>query len=137
MSIGQNKDPNLEEQVIEEESDEEGSKISEKSFQMFDPYAMKMMTSPKKKSKKHGVKRKIKPSLVRLLESSITTDFLCLVSEFFPTSELVKFRRISKLFDSSLKVYLPIRLQQEAEFINAYLESYEDLNSKYLKFVDT
>jgi hypothetical protein len=32
---------------------------------------------------------------------------------------------------------LPTRLQQEAEFINAFLEENEPLNSKFLKLVDT
>ena len=77
-------------------------------------------------------------SVKHLLKKVINDTFIANISDFFATRELVVcFRLLSKTFNQAVKAYLPCRLQQEAEFINAFLEDNEDINTKYLKIVDT
>jgi hypothetical protein len=41
------------------------------------------------------------------------------------------------MFRDAFKVYLPTRLQQEADYINLFIETNEELNKEYMKLVDT
>ena len=95
----------------------------------------------KKYFKKPVVKKKgkkVKPYFVNLIKKVVNEDFIFSLCEYFLTSELVLyFRPLSKFFDHCMKRYLPIRLQQEAEFINAYLLENNPINQNYLKIVDT
>jgi len=53
----------------------------------------------------------MKPILKRHIASALTEEFIFMLSEYFPTSELViVFRPLNKLFNNTLKVYLPTRL---------------------------
>lgn len=41
------------------------------------------------------------------------------------------------MFRDAFRVYLPTRLQQEADYINLFIETNEELNKEYMKLVDT
>lgn len=77
-------------------------------------------------------------SIRHLLKKIISDTFIANISDFFSTRDLVtRIRPVSHQFNQAVKNYLPCRLQQEAEFINAFLEENEDINMRYLKIVDT
>lgn len=79
----------------------------------------------------------MKPYLKQLLKDVINQDFLYFMSDFMDTAELIKFQRVNQLFNHSIRVYLPTRLQQEADYINLFIEENEELNREFMKLVDT
>jgi hypothetical protein len=50
---------------------------------------------------------------------------------------LITLRSLSSHFNKAMKTYLPIRLQQQAFFINAFLEENKHFNDQYLLLVHT
>jgi len=124
-------------EVIEELSDECGSSnYNDDSYLLYEPFQdfsnlrkKKPVKTKPKSPKKAFTYAQVKPSLAKLLKEVWDEEFIGMLAEFFTTTDLIViFRPLSKFSNVALLKYLPLRLQQEAEFINAYLEENDHLN---------
>lgn len=79
----------------------------------------------------------MRPYLKQLLKDVINSDFLYYIADFLNTKTLIKLTGVSTLFRDSFRVYLPTRLQQEADYINLFIETNDELNKEFMKLVDT
>lgn len=79
----------------------------------------------------------MKPYLKQLLKDVINSDFLYYIADFLNTKVIIKLTAVSTLFRDSFRVYLPTRLQQEADYINLFIETNDELNKEFMKLVDT
>ena len=88
----------------------------------------------------HGRNRSdmpMRPYLKQLLKDVINSDFLYYIADFLNTKTIIKLTAVSTLFRDSFRVYLPTRLQQEADYINLFIETNDELNKEFMKLVDT
>ena len=79
----------------------------------------------------------MRPYLKQLLKDVINSDFLYYIADFLNTKLIIKLTAVSTLFRDSFRVYLPTRLQQEADYINLFIETNDELNKEFMKLVDT
>ncbi len=70
----------------------------------------------------------VKPYLKQLMRDIINSDLIYFLSDFLTTAEVIELQRVNHLFKNSLRVYLPTRLQQEADYINLFIEENEPAN---------
>ena len=79
----------------------------------------------------------MRPHLKQLLKDVINSDFLYYIADFLDTRTIISFTAVSSTFRDSFRVYLPTRLQQEADYINLFIETNDELNKEFMKLVDT
>lgn len=79
----------------------------------------------------------MRPYLKQLLKDVINSDFLYFIADFLNTKTIIRLTGVSTTFRDSFRVYLPTRLQQEADYINLFIETNEELNKEFMKLVDT
>jgi len=79
----------------------------------------------------------MRPYLKNLLKDVINSDFLYYIADFLDTRSIINFTAVSSIFRDSFRVYLPTRLQQEADYINLFIETNDELNKEFMKLVDT
>ena len=79
----------------------------------------------------------MRPYLKQLLKDVINSDFLYYIADFLNTRAIIKLTAVNTTFRDSFRVYLPTRLQQEADYINLFIETNEELNKEFMKLVDT
>jgi len=71
-------------------------------------------------------------------EDSNNNHFISSLADLMPTLDaVVTLRCLSRSFYSAMRVYLPARLQQQAWFINAFLDDNQYYNDQYLLLVHT
>lgn len=79
----------------------------------------------------------MRPYLKQLLKDVINSDFLYYIADFLSTKTIIRLTAVNTTFRDSFRVYLPTRLQQEADYINLFIETNEELNKEFMKLVDT
>jgi hypothetical protein len=63
------------------------------------------------------------------LTSPFSNNFIKCFADLLPTRDvIITLRSLSKQFNRAMKTYLPTRLQQQAWFINAFLEQNQGYN---------
>jgi len=79
----------------------------------------------------------MRPYLKQLLKDVINSDFLYYIADFLTTKTIIMLTGVNTMFRDSFKIYLPTRLQQEADYINLFIETNDELNKEFMKLVDT
>ena len=105
----------------------------ESSFYHISP----VKTTGRRKRKSPSKPLPMRPVLIQTLQDMVNQDFIYFLSDFLPTKDLIRLQAVNQLFKLSLRIYLPTRLQQEADYINIFIEGHEGLNREFMKLVDT
>ncbi|CDW75554.1 UNKNOWN [Stylonychia lemnae] len=129
-------------QIIEEVSEDGATSNSGNYSYLYDSVVSRGKYKSQSASNKRNKGQKVNEYQMlqhkKNVRSAVNEQFIFTLYEFFSTKQLVtKLRPLNSFFNQTAKSYLPTRLQQEAEFINAFLEENDEINQKFLRIVDT